>query len=137
MKPSTLRRHYLSEAAMMLILARIALWILPASQIFGWANRPQRRCRRFASAEASWTAWSIETLSSKSWIGASCLSCAIAAHAMLRRRGIASRLCLGVARDDRTMVAHAWVESGQRVIVGAAEAARVSRIAEFGGEVRR
>lgn len=137
MKPSTLRRRYLIEAAMILLLARIAVRILPASQIFSWANRPLRRCRRFACNEASWTAWSIQTLSAKPWIGASCLSCAIAAHAMLRRRGIASRLCLGVARDDRTVVAHAWVESGQSVIVGAAEASRVSRIAEFGGVVRR
>lgn len=137
MKSSTLRWHYLSEAAMTLLLARIAVRILPASQIFGWANRPQRRCRRFAAAEASWTAWSIETLSAKPWVGASCLPCALAAHAMLRRRGIASRLCLGVARDDRTLVAHAWVESGQSVIVGAAEAARVNLIAEFGGVVRR
>ena len=99
---------------MMLLLARIAVRILPAEHVFGWANRPQRRCRRFAAAEARWVAWSIESLSAKPWIRASCLSSALAAHAMLRRRGIVSRLCLGVARDDRALVAHAWIESGPK-----------------------
>ena len=33
------------------------------------------------------------------WMNALCLPRALAAHAMLRRRGIASRLCLGVARE--------------------------------------
>ena len=49
---------------------------------------------------------------------------ALAAQAMLRRRDIASRLCLGVARDEGALSAHAWIEVGQDVIVGAAEAVR-------------
>lgn len=122
---------------MMLVLARIAVRILPAAQVFAWANRPQRRSRRFAAAEARWVAWSIGSMSAKPWINASCLSSALAAHAMLRRRGIASRLCLGVALDDRTLAAHAWIEVGQNVIVGAADAVRFTRIAQFGGVVQR
>ena len=121
---------------MMLLLARIAVRILPSAQIFGWANRPLRRRRRFAAAEARWVAWSIESLTAKPWIDASCLSSALAAHAMLRRRGIGSRLCLGVSRDGRALVAHAWIESGQNIIVGGSDAPRFTRIAEFGGEAR-
>jgi hypothetical protein len=137
MKQSTLRRGYLREAAILLFLARIAVSILPAAQVFAWANRPQRRSRRFAADETHWVAWSIGSMSAKPWIKASCLSSALAAHAMLRRRGITSRLCLGVALDEFTLAAHAWIEVGSKVIVGAADGGRFTRIAQFGGVVRR
>jgi hypothetical protein len=52
---------------------------------------------------------------------------------MLRRRGIASRLCLGVARDGGALSAHAWIELGQEIITGAAVAPRFTRLVEFGG----
>lgn len=106
-------------------------------RVFIWANRPQRRATRFAAVEANWVAWSIGCMSAKRWINASCLSSALAVHAMLRRRGIVSRLCLGVARDASAVVAHAWVEAGQHVIVGAAEAGRFTQIVQFGGAVKR
>jgi hypothetical protein len=58
---------------------------------------------------------------------------ALAAQAMLRRRGIASRLCLGVAREGDELLAHAWVEIGKDRILGGAEAGAFTRLAEFGG----
>ena len=42
-----------------------------------------------------------------------CLPRALAAHAMLRRRGIASSLCLGVARSGGAFAAHARIEVGE------------------------
>ncbi|MGA8614107.1 MAG: lasso peptide biosynthesis B2 protein [Xanthobacteraceae bacterium] len=142
MKPSTMRRAYLREATLMLAVARVAVRFLPPARIFAWANRPQRHSRRFAADEARWVAWSIDTMSAKPWIAkawikGSCLASALAAHAMLRRRGIASSLCLGVARDEGAMAAHAWIEVGQDVIVGAAEAVRFKRIAQFGAAAAR
>lgn len=137
MKPATRRRPYLREATLMLAFARVAVWLLPPARIFAWANRPQRRSRRFAADQARWVAWSVDTTSAKPWIKASCLVSALAAHAMLRRRGIASRLCLGVARDEDAVAAHAWIEVGRDVIVGVAEATRFTRIAQFGADVAR
>ena len=66
-------------------------------------------------------------------MNALCLPRALATHAMLRRRGIASRLCLGVARERGNLAAHAWVEIGNDKIVGATEADGFTRLAEFGG----
>jgi Transglutaminase-like superfamily len=137
MKLSTRRRAYLREATLMLALARTALRLLPPACIFAWANRPQQRTRRFTADQARWVAWSIDTMSAKPWIKASCLASALAAHAMLRRRGIASRLCLGVAPDAGAVAAHAWIEVGRDVIVGAAEAARFTPIAQFGASAAR
>src|SRR4051812_8407221 len=106
MTPAMIRRAYLREAALLLIVARVAVCIFPASRVFGWANRPLRRRNRFAAEAARWVGWSIETMGAKAWINALCLPRALAAQAMLRRRGIASRLCLGVACDGPELAAH-------------------------------
>ena len=50
--------------------------------------------------------------------GATCLPQALAAEAILRRRGHPADLRLGVTRGDDRVEAHAWVESYGRVIVG-------------------
>lgn len=49
---------------------------------------------------------------------ATCLPQALAAEAILRRRGHPADLRLGVTRDAAGVEAHAWVESYGRVIVG-------------------
>jgi Transglutaminase-like superfamily len=133
MKLKTIRRIYLREAAVMIILARLAVRVIPPARIFSWADRPPWRINRFAGDEANWIAWAVETAAVKPWINALCLPRALAAHAMLRRRGIASRLCLGVARKESGLAAHAWVEVGkQKINIGSTEAGYV-RLAEFGG----
>ncbi len=137
MKPSTMRRAYLREAALTLIIARFAVRILPPARIFAWVNRPLKRIRRFAADEVGWVAWSVETIGAKPWMNALCLPRAVAAQAMLRRRDIASRLCLGVACDEGAFSAHAWIEVGHDVIVGGAEAARFTQVTQFGGSTHQ
>ena len=129
MKASTIRRIYLREAAIMLALAEVAARFAPPGRLFAWANRPPRTIRRFAVDEAQWVAWAVETVAARR--GATSMPRALAAQAMLRRRGIASRLCLGVAREDGALAARAWVELGETKIVGGAEAARFTRLAEL------
>jgi len=136
MKLSTMRRAYLREAAFMLIIARLAVRILPPAWIFGWVKRPLRHTRRFAADEAVWVGWSVETIGAKVGMNNSCFPCALAAQAMLKRRGIVSRLCLGVAcDDDSAFSAHAWIEVDHDVIVGGANAGRFTQVTRFGGIV--
>jgi hypothetical protein len=132
MTPRTMRRFYLREAAVALILARLAVRLLPAARLFAWANRPTRRIRRFAIDETNWVAWAVEHVATLRGMHALCLPRALAAHAMLRRRGIANTLCLGVARDGGELAAHAWIEVSGKPIVGGDEAARYTPIAAFG-----
>ena len=48
-----------------------------------------------------------------------CLVNAIVAKLMLRRRGIPSKLFLGLAKDaQRNLKAHAWLTNGEYVITG-------------------
>ncbi len=132
MKVKAMRRVYLREAAVRLVLAKLAVRFVTPARLFAWANRPPRRICRFAGDEAEWVSWAVEYLGARPWMNALCLPRALAAHAMLRRRGIASRLCLGVARESGAIAAHAWVEIGNDKIVGGAEAERFTRLAEFG-----
>jgi hypothetical protein len=117
----------------MLAFARLAVRWLPSAWLFAWASRPIRRIRRFAVEEADWVAWSVDYAGSRRRMNALCLPRALAAHAMLRRRGIASRLCVGVARNGGELAAHAWIEVGDKKIVGGDEAGAFTRLAAFGG----
>ena len=135
MTPRTMRRVYCREAAAMLIAARLAVWLLPASWLFAFVDRPMRHLRRFAADEADWVAWAVDRMAAPERLDTLCLPRALAAHVMLRRRGIANRLCLGVARNVGDLDAHAWVEVGGKVIVGGREAEGFTRLAAFGRAV--
>jgi hypothetical protein len=133
MKAGTIRRAYLREATISLLLARIAVRIIPAARIFGWASRPPRQVRRFTADETGWVLWAIDSAAAKSRTETLCLPRALATHAMLRRRGITSRVCLGVARQQTKLAAHAWIEVGDDAAIGSPGAGGFTRIAEFGG----
>lgn len=133
MKAKTLRRVYLREAAVTLFMARIAVRVIPAAQVFAWANRPPRRILRFAADEIRWVFWAIDAAAEKSRSETLCLPRALAAHSMLRRRGVTSRVCLGVAHEQGKLAAHAWVEVGKDRIVASPGAGAFTRLAEFGG----
>ena len=98
MKAKTMRRLYLREAAVMLVAGAAggALCSPGAPVRLGRpaaAPHPPFRRRRSALGRAGRSRRSARAAN------ALCLPRALAAHAMLRRRGIASTLCLGVARD--------------------------------------
>ena len=133
MKVKTIRRVYQREAAVTLFLARIAVRVIPAARVFAWANRPPRRIRRFPADEISWVLWAIDAAAEKSRTKTLCLPRALATHSMLRTRGITSRVCLGVAREQNNFAAHAWVEVGKERVVAGPGAGAFTRIAEFGG----
>ena len=135
MKARTRQRKYLREAAITLALAKVAVHLLPAATILSWARKPPRRIMRFDVDAVEWTRTSIERMAKSRLINALCLPQALAAQLMLRRRGIASRLCLGVARhaNDSSLSAHAWLEVGQGAVVGGQGAIGFTRLVEFSG----
>ena len=96
------------------MVARLAVSLVPASRLLAWAARPPRRPDRFADPDLpARVAQAVDAVGSSRWMNALCLPRALAAQAMLRRRGIASRLCLGVTREGGPLAAHAWVEIGR------------------------
>ncbi len=87
MKAETIRRIYLREATISLLLARVAVRVIPAARVFDWANRPPRRTRRFAADEIGWVLWAIDAAAAKFRKETLCLPRALAAH----------RCCAGAA----------------------------------------
>jgi GNAT superfamily N-acetyltransferase len=132
MKLRTRRRLYLREAFVAFLLARLAVRIIAPARIFAWVDRPPRRTSRFSADEVGWINWAVDTIAAKSSGNNLCLPHALAAHAMLRRRGIASRLCLAVAREQQELAGHAWIEVDDHTIIGDTGGGRFTRIAEFG-----
>lgn len=132
MKLPARRRLYLREAFVMFVFARLAVRLIAPARIFAWVDRPLRRTSRFSGNEIGWINWAVDTIAAKSARNDLCLPRALAAHAMLRRRGIASRLCLAVAREQRELAGHAWIEAGDGTIIGDTGGDRFTRIAEFG-----
>jgi hypothetical protein len=61
-----------------------------------------------------------------------CLVQAIAANAMLRRRGMRGTLYLGLAKDERVGVcAHAWLRFGDMILTGESEVDEFSMAGSF------
>jgi len=65
-----------------------------------------------------------------------CLIMALAAGAMLRRRGVASVLHLGVAKSATGFEGHAWLEAEGRIVCGGRTVARFTPIAHIVSERR-
>jgi len=61
-----------------------------------------------------------------------CLAQALAARAMLKRRGITSELNLGVSSDRAAINAHAWLAVGSQIVTGGPD---VSGFSAFGKPV--
>ena len=131
MKLQTRRRVYLREAFVIFVFARLAVRLIAPARIFAWVDRPPQRTSRFSGDEVGWINWAVDMVSANLSRNDLCLPRALAAHAMLRRRGIASRLCLAVAREQQELAGHAWVEVDD-TIIGATGGDRFTRIAEFG-----
>lgn len=113
------------EAAAALLIVRIGLWTLPFSTLTRLLDRlatPAERQKR--AAEAGRIGRIVEGVARRLPLGMTCLVEALAARAMLRRRGYDSRVRFGVrsAKSRRTIESHAWLECDGLVVVGAIDA---------------
>jgi cell division inhibitor SulA len=109
-----------AQALVLLVVARVGLWLMPFATL-------QRLLRRWARPRGGHA----ETAERLAWALAAaarrlpspfraCLPQALAAQALLRRHGAPAELVIGVRQpaDGGPVQAHAWVMSGERVVVG-------------------
>ena len=75
------------------------------------------------SVEPSTVAWAVTAAASRFPFWHTCLVQALVTDVMLRRRGMPSAIFVGVRRGQiaASIDAHAWVESGGAVVIGALE----------------
>ena len=110
-------RTLLVEAFALVIALRAGLRLMPFTAV--------RRCvRRMAGLQSSnacrtsQVVWAVEAISSRV-PGTTCLVEALSAECMLRRRGHAPVLKIGVRRCAAISIeAHAWVECSGAVVIG-------------------
>lgn len=122
------------EAAIMLALASLLLAVLPFRHVARWLGRLDRE-KGIQKGPASLLpiGQAVERAARHLPWQPLCLPQAMAARAMLWRRGIASTLHFGMKLDgpDRTMRAHAWLTVGTTGVVGGAIADEFTVLARF------
>lgn len=81
--------------------------------------------------------WAVQAVARHVPLRFVCLPQAIAAQRMLRRRGIASTLYLGVSPDRAkpdAIAAHAWLRAGDKIVTGEREARHQRQLASFASD---
>ena len=125
------QRLMLIEAALFLGLARLALLTVPFGRIAPWLRRSPDSGA--CDAETVLAVGDAVTIAARNvpW-NAVCLPQAMAAKAMLARRGQGSALHLGAAKASDRLTAHAWLVAGGEVVVGEAGIDDVAPLARVG-----
>jgi capsid protein len=101
-------------------LVRLCLTVLSYKRMRAWLPAPPAR-EVAAAAELKRVAWGVRN-AARLVPGASCLTQALSGQFILARRGRSSQVRIGVARDDQgRFVAHAWLVSEDRIVLGGAE----------------
>jgi hypothetical protein len=128
------------EAALWLGIARLAILLIP----FRWialllgkhmAESPVSMEPTHRSL-AEHVSWAIRTASRHVPWKSRCLVQAMAVKGMLRLRGIPSTIYMGLAKDeDDNLKAHAWLRSGDMVVVGTPGVDRFSVVSTFSEEL--
>ncbi|MDB5707274.1 MAG: hypothetical protein JWN66_4390 [Sphingomonas bacterium] len=137
------RQLLVVEACASMFIARMSLAIFPFSRLakgFG-AFVPPTDPRVLAQAEgaaeeqvrtARAIGWAVRSSAPYMPFKTVCLQQAMAAHAMLRRRGIASVMHFGAGKsDDKPIDAHAWLDAVGVKVTGYPVAANFSELGCF------
>jgi hypothetical protein len=131
-------RAGLLEAAAWLGLARLSILVLPFRRIAPLLGRQMAQSPAEAAAPAALLdriSWSVNTASRHLPWECKCLALALAGKAMLRRRGLASTLYLGVGKEPEAgLQAHAWLRCGERILTGGRALADFTVISTFAEE---
>ena len=123
----------LVAAVLLVVAACLSLRLFPYRVVRRLAARLARPTAGLR-APAARIAWAVAAAGRRVPGGRNCLAQALAAHVLLGRHGHPSRLRLGVARgSEGEVTAHAWVEIGDAVLVGAAGHERFTPLPAYDG----
>lgn len=129
-------RGLLLEALLWLELTRWALLTVPFKYIAHHLGRhmteSDSEVDSTTAAQAQRIGWAVRAVACRTLWKSTCLTQAIAAKRMLRRRGIFSTLYLGLTKDDdRELQAHAWLRCGSHILTGEPSHQRFAVVSTF------
>ena len=132
--PSWADRFLVAETLCLLGVARLAVVLLPGRAVLSRLGQPQTETPHDDDPSAQVLArrvqWALGAASHRAPWRCMCLEQAIAARMMLRSRGLATTVYLGVARND-AIQAHAWVRCGSVLVSGGSDISRFALISRF------
>jgi hypothetical protein len=117
------RRMLLLRALLVVVAVRAALWTCPTRVVRRIAAIAATGRRRYTIEEFVWSISAVGRYLPR----VTCLTQALALHALLARSGHKARVEIGVCKDSG-FEAHAWVQCEDRIIMGARETGRFSPI---------
>ncbi len=128
-------RWLLLEAFVRLGLVRAAIVAVPCRLVLARVGAPQTETTHeddpAAVETARRVAWALGAASRRAPWRCKCLEQAIAGKMILRSRGIATTLYLGVARRE-ALEAHAWLRCGSVLVSGDVGVSKFSVVSTFG-----
>jgi hypothetical protein len=118
-------RRVLIRVLFVVAVARTALWVLPVEA----ARRVVARAATGAVGDSvEQLVWAVRIVS-RYLPGATCLTQALAAQALLTHSGFPSQVEIGVAKDElRRFHAHAWVVCQGQVVLGERQGERYNSL---------
>jgi hypothetical protein len=125
-----------AEAAVALLIARVALRVVPFKRLAKLGGTLERDIKTPVPHPATdpiaiRVGCAINGAAMRLPWESSCLVRALAARFMLARRGIASTLILGVTTRHGALESHAWITAAGGALCGGSEAAGYHAIAAF------
>ena len=130
-------RWLLIKAAALLEATKLAMRLVPFRVLRRVADKTGntfvgQRSEKGASART--VAWAVETASRVTPGEKTCLTQALVAQVLLTRRGYSSLLHIGVVKDENgELLAHAWVECQNEILVGGYELERYTPLTSLEG----
>ena len=125
-------RLLLLEATAWLTIAGVFIAVLPFRHVGRLAARPIGLHGPELPHHHVWRIrWAIITTAARLPVRALCFQQGLAAHLMLRRRGIPSVLYYGAALEDQRLSAHVWVRDRDADVIGGEIASRYAVLTAF------
>ncbi|MFO1433613.1 MAG: lasso peptide biosynthesis B2 protein [Candidatus Competibacteraceae bacterium] len=126
----------LLEAALMLGVARLAIALIPFRHLapclgVRQSSTPAAPLSEEHARLVKRIGWAIRVAAGHLPWKAVCLPQAMAAKLMLRRRGFASTLYLGVSQQGAEFKAHAWIRTGDVIVTGYQDIQRYTVVSSF------
>jgi hypothetical protein len=131
------KKLWVAETVACLLAARLALAFLPFRRIVGAVSRPSRK-RQVLDRERRLARLTVKRLifsAYRRFPGTTCFQRALAAHFMLRRRGVNTTLYYGATSlSERGLTGHVWLQDGAEFVVGRSAAKDHHPLASFPGD---
>lgn len=122
------------EALLLMVAARGALRMVPVRRVLRFAGQAPRGARpdeAEVKAAVKEVRWAVAAAVRHAPVELVCFPQCLAGLAMLRRRGIGSRLQYGVARIGGKLETHTWLEVDGVTVIGGEVARDFSLLASF------